>query len=97
MCKNSRMNSVFLFCVQECCLGRFKGIHFYNVGVFFEMIMAFVRPFLKQKYLDRVSCMLTETDCSWMNQRRNNKMLKLAARMSKCDRLMLVTFRMFGA
>lgn len=34
---------------------RFKGIHYVNEPVIFDMIFAVIRPFMKQKILDRVS------------------------------------------
>jgi hypothetical protein len=40
---------------QDCTLGRMKGLHFYNGGAFFEMLMGVVRPFMKKKFLERIS------------------------------------------
>ena len=37
---------------------RFKGIHYVNEPVVFDMIFAVIRPFMKQKILDRVSILI---------------------------------------
>jgi hypothetical protein len=45
---------LLLASAQECSVGRMKALHFYNGGAFVDMVMAIVKPFLKQKYLNRV-------------------------------------------
>ena len=38
---------------------RFKGVHYLNEPIIFDAIFAIVRPFMKEKILQRVSTILT--------------------------------------
>ena len=43
------------FFFQDCFPMRFKGIHYLNEPIIFDAIFAIVRPFMKEKILQRVS------------------------------------------
>lgn len=53
--ENLSIEFVFLVFPQECLVGRMKGCHMYNGGAFFEAIMSIARPFIKKKFMERVS------------------------------------------
>ena len=45
----------YFFPLQDCFPMRFKGVHYLNEPIIFDGIFAIVRPFMKEKILQRVS------------------------------------------
>ena len=41
--------------LQGCFPGRFKEVHYYNLGAFSEWLMGIVQLFMKKKFKERVS------------------------------------------